>query len=338
MTPMFRMPDPRIVVLAAACALALPATADAAMVFPDGNVEREGLGDAGTNVQWRTPTVTGGSLQGTPSCDPDSGSAFATGTTKVDCLAAVKVCPPLQLCSIQLQGGSFTVTVRKGAGPVLAGIGDLAVVAEPGRDTAAVAYPLPSATDPSGVAAGSVGCSPASGADFPLGRTTVTCSARDTIGNASSATFQVDVSPAPAVPSAPAEPGVPAAPEAPAAPVAPGAGSGQGRRAARPVALARRLRISRGVARVGVSCPADNPVPCVGALKLEAARRQRVGRAKFVLAPGRNATLRVRLSRAARRTLGRRGQLRLKATATTSDQSGGTLTGARTFKVKAARR
>jgi hypothetical protein len=314
------------------------------MVFPDGNVEREGLGDSGTTVQWRTPTVTGGSLEGTPNCDPDSGSVFATGTTKVDCRAVVKVCPPLQLCSIQLQGGSFTVRVTKGAGPALAGIGDLSVVAEPGRDTAAVTYPLPSATDPSGVAAGSVACSPASGSELPLGRTTVTCSARDTVGNASSATFQVDVSPAPVVPSAPSEPGAPAAPGAPesptagAAPAAPGSETGQGQRLARPVALGRRLRISRGVARVAVSCRADNPVPCKGTLELQGARKRRVGRAKFVLAPGKVATVRVRLSRAARRTLSGRGQLRLKAIAKTSDQSGGTLTGARTFRVKAARR
>jgi hypothetical protein len=327
MNPMFRMPDPRIVVLAAVCALALPATADAAMVFPDGNIEREGLGDSGTTVQWRTPTVTGGSLQGTPNCDPDSGSVFATGTTKVDCLAAVKVCPPLQLCIIQLQGGSFTVKVTEGAGPALSGIGDVSVVAEPGRDTAAVRYPLPSATDPSGVAAGSVACSPASGSELPLGRTTVTCSARDTVGNASSAAFQVDVSPAPVVPTAPAEPGAPGAPEGPAGPAtpaAPGAETGQGQRLARPVALGRRLRISRGVARVAVSCRTDNPVPCEGTLELQGARQRRVGRAKFVLAPGKTATMRVRLSRAARRTLSRRGQLRLKAIARTTDQSGAT--------------
>jgi hypothetical protein len=208
-----------------------------------------------------------------------------------------------------------------------------------------VNYPLPLATDPSGVAAGSVACSPASGSELPLGRTTVTCSARDTVGNASSAAFRVDVAAAPVVPGAPAEPGAPATPEAPAAPRAPetpsapsaGAG-GQAQRPARAVALGRRLRISRGVARVAISCRADNPVPCRGTLKLEGAGKRRAGSVRFALAPGKKATVRVRLSGAARRALSRRGQLRVKAIATTSDQAGRPLIGARSFKVKAARR
>jgi hypothetical protein len=69
--------------------------------------------------------------------------------------------------------------------------GDLDVVT-PDPAGIAVDYPVPSATDdrdPSPV----VGCDPASGAVFPVGTTTVTCTATDASGNAATETFDVTV-------------------------------------------------------------------------------------------------------------------------------------------------
>ena len=350
MTAKFRMPDPRfaILALAAAFALALPAAADARMVFPDGDITREGRGNSGATVTWATPTVSGGSLRGTPNCTPRSGSAFPTGLTKVDCIAVVEVCPvgpPAGVCLVQPDGGSFNVRVTPGAGPELSGLGDVSAVAAPGRDSATVDYALPRASDPSGVAAGSIACAPAPGSEFPVGDTTVTCGARDTVGNESSATFRVSVA------AAPAAPGLPSA----EAPAAPGAGDGAGGspaappRVSRAVVLGRGLRVSRGVAVLAVTCPKDNPVACRGTVKLETARavatkagapkrRLRVAAKRIALEPGRKATLRLRLGRAARRATTRRGHLGLRAVARTADQAGGPLTATRAFKVKLARR
>ena len=313
----------RITLITAAVVLALPAAANAAIVFPDGDIVREGLGDSGTTVSWAPPRVTSGSITGS-SCTPDSGSAFPTGTTEVECLLTVKVCPTgpvVGVCIIQPSIGTFTVTVTRGAGPALSGLRDLSAATEPGRDSATVDYALPSASDPSGIAAGSLACSPASGSAFPVGETTVTCGARDTVGNESTASFRVNVSATPA-----AQP----APETPGAPVAPGGDSAQ---AARAVTLGGRLRVSRGVARVAIACPADNPVGCRGTLRLAISRRT-AGSKRFALSPGSRATLRVRLSRGARAKLARGRTVRLRATATTTDQAGRRLTGARTFKVR----
>jgi len=255
------------------------------------------------------------------------------------------------VCFIQLTGGTFTVTVTRGSGPALTGLSDLSATADAGRDTATVSYPLPIAADPSGVAAGSLGCTPGPGSEFALGDTTVTCRARDLVGNDSTAAFRVNVGRAPAPPSAPAQPVEPGgpAPEAPPAPGTPTLPAGSAAPPARAVALGGRLRVSRGVARLPVSCPAGNPAPCEGSLKLETARaiavkagarkrKLRLGGAGFAIAPGKQATVRLRLGRSARRALGGRGQLRLKAIATTSDPAGRPLTGARTFKVERTRR
>ena len=297
--------------LAAVVALTTPAVADAAMVFPDGDIVREGLGDSGATVSWRTPTVSNGSLEGAPNCDPDSGDAFPTGQTVVECFAVVKICPPRQLCIIQPTIGRFDVTVTRGSGPVLSGLNPIVGATAPGEQTAAVDYRLPDASDPSGVAAGSLACNPAPGSEFPVGTTRVTCSARDSVGNESSGGFDVQVVRTPAPPT---EQGTPAAPGAPVVPVTGPA------RIARPVALGRRLRVSRGVARVAVACPAANPVPCTGTLELRIGRRI-VGRKRFTLAAGAQSTLRVRLNRAARAKLSGRRTVRLRATATTAGQA-----------------
>lgn len=57
---------------------------------------------------------------------------------------------------------------------------------------AVVSYPLPTVTDDADPAP-AVSCSPVSGSTFPLGVTTVTCTATDASGNSSNGTFKVNV-------------------------------------------------------------------------------------------------------------------------------------------------
>jgi hypothetical protein len=238
------------------------------------------------------------------------------------------------VCERGFARGSFTVNVTRGEGPELSGIADRSATAEPGRDSAVVDYPLPTVTDPSGVLA--LNCSAAPGAAFPVGDTTVTCSAHDTLGNETVESFVVSVSPAaasePAPGPGPQRPAAPRGPETPGAPAAPPAES-------RAVVL-RRLRLRGRVARVTVACPAGNAVACEGTLRLQTrvrGRKVRLAAKRIALAPGARKTLRLRIGRRAHRRLARIRRIRVKAIATTRDASGRTLTGARTFRVKAVR-
>ena len=94
-----------------------------------------------------------------------------------------------------VNGAEFTLhvlapVVTDATGPALAITPPAGPVEATSAAGAVVAFGF-SASDPSGVAAAS--CSPASGAVFPLGDTTVTCSATDALGNPSQTTFVVTV-------------------------------------------------------------------------------------------------------------------------------------------------
>jgi hypothetical protein len=69
---------------------------------------------------------------------------------------------------------------------------DVSATAAPGQSSATVTYPNPAATDNCpGV---TTACSPPSGSSFPLGTTTVACTATDTSNNQANCTFTVTVS------------------------------------------------------------------------------------------------------------------------------------------------
>jgi hypothetical protein len=116
------------------------------------------------------------------SCTPASGSTFALATTAVKCSATDSFDNTVD--------ASFNVSVVDTTPPVVTTSGDVKVEAtSPGG---AVAVFLASATDLVDVT-DAVSCSPASGSIFPIGTTTVTCSAKDAHGNAGSATLKVTV-------------------------------------------------------------------------------------------------------------------------------------------------
>jgi large repetitive protein len=127
-----------------------------------------------------TDTVSG-SL--TPSCSPPSGSGFAVGATTVTCTATDG--------AGNSGSGSFTVTVQDQTPPV---------VTVPGAITAEATGPAGASVSYSGVSAidnvsGNLtpSCSPAPGSTFPLGPTTVNCTATDGSGNNGSNNFTVTV-------------------------------------------------------------------------------------------------------------------------------------------------
>lgn len=116
-------------------------------------------------------------------CLPASGSLFTIGTTTVNCTAADS--------HTNTTSGNFnvTVTIVDTTPPVWNVPSDFSVEAT-GPAGAVVTYAA-SATDPGGVSSQS--CSPASGATFALGTTTVNCTAMDTHGNTGTASFNVTV-------------------------------------------------------------------------------------------------------------------------------------------------
>jgi hypothetical protein len=126
-------------------------------------------------------------------CTPSSGSAFAAGATIVSCTAT------------DAAGNSttrtFTVTVSDAEKPVLTVPANLTVTTS--GTTATVSYTV-TATDNVGLAAGSPGCTSTSpgvsgvtktGGTFPVGTSTVTCTATDTAvpANVTTKSFTVTV-------------------------------------------------------------------------------------------------------------------------------------------------
>ncbi len=77
--------------------------------------------------------------------------------------------------------------------PVFTGVPAAMTVSATGSTGAFVSYTAPTATDATSGLAGTVSCLPASGANFPMGTTNVTCSASDNAGNAQTASFAVTV-------------------------------------------------------------------------------------------------------------------------------------------------
>jgi hypothetical protein len=136
-----------------------------------------------------TYSVSASDNSGNPpavSCNPPSGSTFPVGTTTVNCTASDGVNPPTT--------ASFTVTVTfvDTTAPAISNVPANRVVEANGPSGSVVSYTGPTATD---AAEGPkpVSCSPTSGSTFPLGGTTVNCTASDSHGNTSSASFAVTV-------------------------------------------------------------------------------------------------------------------------------------------------
>ena len=123
-----------------------------------------------------------------PTCTPASGSTFQIGTTPVECTATD--------AANNTGSASFSVTVVDTIAPVLTVPANMAVVLSVSATTASVTYSA-SATDlgqPVSVTCTSVaGTAPTFPVtqQFPVGTTTVTCTANDGRGNTATKTFTV---------------------------------------------------------------------------------------------------------------------------------------------------
>jgi hypothetical protein len=155
------------------------------VVTTPGALSQETADPAGTAVSFATSAsdAVDGTLS--PDCTRQSGSPFPIGTTTVTCSATD--------AHNNTGSASFTVTVTlvDTTAPVVtvpANIAETTTVPGP----LAVSFPAASATDNLDGALTPV-CTHASGSPFPIGTTTVTCSATDAHNNTGSASFTVTV-------------------------------------------------------------------------------------------------------------------------------------------------
>src|SRR5439155_10226979 len=110
-------------------------------------------------------------------------ATFAKGTTTVTC-TATDAAGNSSSCT-------FTITVNDTEKPTLSCPANFTRGTDPGKCSAVVNYPAPTAGDNCGVA--TLVCDPPSGSTFAKGTTPVTCTATDAAGNSSTCTFTVTV-------------------------------------------------------------------------------------------------------------------------------------------------
>ena len=120
-----------------------------------------------------------------PKCTPASGSVFPIGTTTVTCTATDS--------HNNSTTATFTVTVVFDEPPPTIGSAPANITREANGPGGSIAtYVAPTATDSKGSPL-VVTCTPASGSLFPVGTTTVTCSASNSQGETATTTFTVTI-------------------------------------------------------------------------------------------------------------------------------------------------
>ena len=152
------------------------------------NVIAEATSPAGAAVTYTAPSATD-AVGATVSCLPAAGSTFALGTSLVRCTATD--------AALNSAATTLTVTVRDTVAPALTVPANITTTATSAAG-AVVNYTAPSATDivdtsvtlacPSSPTAGKT-----SGSTFPIGTTTVNCTATDDYSNVTSKSFTVTV-------------------------------------------------------------------------------------------------------------------------------------------------
>ena len=142
----------------------------------------EATGPAGAAVPYSVSALDLVDAAPAVSCVPAPGSTFPLGETTVSCTATDD--------TGNQATGSFNVRVVDTLAPTLTLPADLSAEAT-GPDGAPVAYSV-SATDLVD-ASPAISCTPASGSAFPVGETTVKCTATDEAGNTAIGSFLVRV-------------------------------------------------------------------------------------------------------------------------------------------------
>ena len=127
-------------------------------------------------------STTGGCTPVKFSCNPPSGSTFPIGTTVVTCNAS-DACNATQVCE-------FTVTVNP-LPSIKVTCSTNVTVTTTSANGAAVSYSSSATGGCDGQP--TLVCNPPSGSNFPIGTTTVTCTANNTCGETAECTFTVTV-------------------------------------------------------------------------------------------------------------------------------------------------
>jgi hypothetical protein len=147
------------------------------------DITKEAADANGAAISYDSPTANDSIDGSVPvDCQPASGSVFPLGDTTVHCSATDN--------AGNTANGSFKVTVHDSTVPQLSLPEDKTVEAT-GPDGATVEYNASAEDAVDGNVP--VDCSPASGSTFPLGETTVNCSATDNAGNTANGSFKVTV-------------------------------------------------------------------------------------------------------------------------------------------------
>ena len=158
------------------------------LTVPSDTIVVQATGPDGATVNFANDVSASDAVDSEPSidCTPASGTTFALETTTVSCTAK-------DTSGNQSGPKTFDVKVQDTTAPVISGMpSDITEEATSSAGTV-VNYTKPvanDAVDPSPV----VTCSPAPGSTFPVGSTTVSCTAKDATGNESAPeTFKVNV-------------------------------------------------------------------------------------------------------------------------------------------------
>ena len=152
------------------------------------NRSAEATSSAGAVVTFAVTATDNVDPSPSVSCSPASGATFPLGTTKVSCTASDHA-NPANTSAAQ----SFNVTVVDTTPPNFSNMPAPPVYEANSSVGTAVAFKLPTVVDLVSGPIPAVTCSPGSGNTFPIGSTTISCTARDGAGNIGSATFKVTV-------------------------------------------------------------------------------------------------------------------------------------------------
>ena len=147
------------------------------------NQTLEATGPGGASFSWTATADDTVDTAVTPTCDANSGDTFPLGETTVECSATDN--------AGNTGSASFTITVVDTTDPVVMVPADIIAEAT-GPNGAAVTFDDATALDLVDGALAAT-CDANSGDTFPLGETTVECSATDNAGNTGSASFTITV-------------------------------------------------------------------------------------------------------------------------------------------------
>ena len=160
------------------CQFTVTITAPCTITCPANITKSNDLNQCGSVTNYPAPTTTGAC--GTVTCSPASGSFFPKGTTTVTCTPTTG------------SSCTFTVTVNDTQPPSITCPTNITTKTPTVNDQCVVTTFLPPTASDNCPMVTAI-CNPPSGTCFPVGTTTVTCTATDMSGNTATCSFTVSV-------------------------------------------------------------------------------------------------------------------------------------------------